>query len=195
MASKSKTLTYSEKLRDPRWQKMRLLIMERDGFTCRHCRSAEKTLNVHHHFYTKGAMPWEYETDDLITLCEDCHRGLEARLRSVSRFFGSSKSNINALEWFIPMAQARHGDRLFEMFHFLSEFMESLMRMNMGFVDMEDSDYTPSSAVDDACAESSSLALALVGQITHLHQLQQSGWRIELHDAIKANNHPKGGAK
>lgn len=30
-------MTYSQKLRDPRWQKKRLEILERDSFTCQHC--------------------------------------------------------------------------------------------------------------------------------------------------------------
>ena len=75
MASKSKTLTYSEKLRDPRWQKMRLQIMERDKFTCQKCRSTTKTLNVHHTEYRAGCEPWGYPQGLLVTLCEDCHKG------------------------------------------------------------------------------------------------------------------------
>ena len=31
------------------------------------------TLNVHHIKYRKGAMPWEYSDDELVTLCEGCH--------------------------------------------------------------------------------------------------------------------------
>lgn len=76
-------VSYSEKLRDPRWQKMRLKIMERDKFKCQHCYSAEKTLNVHHAFYTKGAAPWEYEDSALLTLCEDCHGQVELRNRLI----------------------------------------------------------------------------------------------------------------
>ena len=69
----TKQLSYSDKLKDPRWQKLRLEIMQRDQFTCKHCRSTEKTLNVHHHAYKKGAAPWDYNHDWLITLCEECH--------------------------------------------------------------------------------------------------------------------------
>ena len=66
-------MTYLEKLKDPRWQKKRLEIMQRDGFMCRVCWDDESTLNVHHYFYKHGIEPWEYENDDLITLCESCH--------------------------------------------------------------------------------------------------------------------------
>jgi hypothetical protein len=65
--------TYAELLRDPRWQRRRLEIMERDNFTCLECNSHEKTLNVHHCYYESGLMPWEYPDDALKTLCQDCH--------------------------------------------------------------------------------------------------------------------------
>src|SRR5579863_2580409 len=65
---------YSEKLKDPRWQKKRLLIFERDNFTCQDCGSTKKPLNVHHLRYVAGKNPWEYNDDDLETLCEECHK-------------------------------------------------------------------------------------------------------------------------
>ena len=71
--------TYSEKLRDPRWQKLRLEIMGRDQFRCRLCHSKEKTLNVHHSYYSKGANPWDYPNDSLVTVCEPCHKLMEYR--------------------------------------------------------------------------------------------------------------------
>lgn len=76
-AAKAAYVSYSEKLRDPRWQKMRLEVMQRDKFACRVCYNTEKTLNVHHRFYCKGAAPWEYELSALVTLCEDCHSAAE----------------------------------------------------------------------------------------------------------------------
>lgn len=66
-------MTYSEKLRDPRWQKKRLKIMERDEFKCRLCGSGDKTLNVHHAYYRPKANPWDYPDEELTTLCEECH--------------------------------------------------------------------------------------------------------------------------
>ena len=83
MSSKANTLTYSEKLRDPRWQKMRLKIMERDKFACRKCFSERETLNVHHKEYRYGCEPWEYPAELLITLCEPCHKG-EHRMEAQS---------------------------------------------------------------------------------------------------------------
>lgn len=65
--------TYSEKLKDPRWQRKRLEIMERDDFSCRSCFSREKPLQVHHCYYLPKQNPWDYNSDSLITLCEECH--------------------------------------------------------------------------------------------------------------------------
>jgi hypothetical protein len=65
-------MTYSEKLRDPRWQRRRLEVMGRDEFTCRDCGSDKKTLQVHHCFYEKGE-PWDTKEEFLLTLCSDCH--------------------------------------------------------------------------------------------------------------------------
>jgi hypothetical protein len=62
---------YGEKLRDPRWQKLRLEIMNRDGFACKLCHDAKSTLNIHHLKYERE--PWDCAPEYLITLCEDCH--------------------------------------------------------------------------------------------------------------------------
>lgn len=64
---------YSELLKDPRWQKLRLEVFQRDNFKCLACLSTEKTLHVHHLHYVGGRKPWEYTTDELITVCEGCH--------------------------------------------------------------------------------------------------------------------------
>ena len=66
-------MDYSEKLRDPRWQKKRLEILERDEWTCQNCFDSESTLVVHHKKYIKGKEPWDYPNELLITLCENCH--------------------------------------------------------------------------------------------------------------------------
>jgi hypothetical protein len=70
-------MTYQEKLKDPRWQKMRLEILERDQFMCRHCQDDKNTLHVHHRYYEKGKDPWEYDERSLVTLCAGCHKAEE----------------------------------------------------------------------------------------------------------------------
>lgn len=65
--------TYKEKLLDPRWQRRRLEVLERDEFTCQYCESTTKTLHIHHFTYAKSGNPWDVDHSALITLCEDCH--------------------------------------------------------------------------------------------------------------------------
>lgn len=64
---------YSLKLRDPRWQKKRLEILERDNWQCQICSDEESNLQVHHRAYDKGIEPWDHLDDALVTLCEGCH--------------------------------------------------------------------------------------------------------------------------
>jgi|WetSurMetagenome_2_1015567.scaffolds.fasta_scaffold161764_2 hypothetical protein len=67
-------IEYYEKLKDPRWQKKRLEILERDEWSCRNCGDHETTLHVHHIFYLPKNDPWEISNGFLITLCEKCHK-------------------------------------------------------------------------------------------------------------------------
>jgi hypothetical protein len=67
-------MKYADKLKDPRWQKKRLKILERDNWTCRGCKDTENTLVVHHIKYFPDKDPWECPDNFLLTLCEECHR-------------------------------------------------------------------------------------------------------------------------
>jgi hypothetical protein len=70
----SKQSEYYEKLKDPRWQKKRLEVFQRDEFTCQSCLDGENTLTVHHRYYDKNVEPWDYPLKSLVTLCESCHQ-------------------------------------------------------------------------------------------------------------------------
>ena len=67
-------MTYQEKLLDPRWQRKRLEIFQRDDWRCQKCGSLQDTLHAHHLYYEKGAEPWEYPMDAYMTLCASCHQ-------------------------------------------------------------------------------------------------------------------------
>jgi hypothetical protein len=67
--------TYLEKLKDPRWQKKRLEILNRDEFTCQFCFDKESTLHVHHVKYSNN--PWDINNQYLLSLCFDCHQSVE----------------------------------------------------------------------------------------------------------------------
>jgi cytochrome c553 len=74
MGKDGKSGTYREKLLDPRWQKKRLEILDRDEWMCMKCGDMENTLHVHHQMYFFGVDPWDYPEGLLITLCESCHQ-------------------------------------------------------------------------------------------------------------------------
>jgi hypothetical protein len=52
---------YAKKLRDVRWQQMRLRVFERDEWQCKACfMKKDISLHAHHMYYRKGADPWDY---------------------------------------------------------------------------------------------------------------------------------------
>lgn len=69
-------MTYSTKLQNPKWQRKRLEVLNRDGFACKLCSDTETQLDVHHLKYT--GKPWDALLDDLITLCRHCHEAVES---------------------------------------------------------------------------------------------------------------------
>lgn len=64
---------YQELLKDPKWVSKRNQILSRDKNTCQFCGCQDKYMQVHHKRYIKGNKPWEYDNEDLITLCNSCH--------------------------------------------------------------------------------------------------------------------------
>ena len=73
-ANNAKAKSYSDKMKDPRWQKKRLEVLDSAEWACACCQDSESTLHVHHKQYLKGREPWEYDNDQLDVLCEDCHK-------------------------------------------------------------------------------------------------------------------------
>lgn len=68
-------MTYKEQLLDPRWQRRRLQILERDKWCCQNCMDDKSTLHVHHMVYDSG-MAWEANGLALVTVCQSCHNVL-----------------------------------------------------------------------------------------------------------------------
>lgn len=87
-------LTYSEQLKHPNWQKLRLEVLSGANFKCSVCDDKETTLHVHHKQYIKGRLAWEYEASNFEVLCEICHE--QAHL---------SKSELNHILALIPSSE------------------------------------------------------------------------------------------
>lgn len=105
-------MKYAEKLKDPRWQKKRLAVLERDGWKCNFCDDKDSTLHVHHKVYN-SCDPWDIELDHLLTLCENCHETETKDIKtsihefnlSVKKIFTSEK--IYELAWQFEDASKR----------------------------------------------------------------------------------------
>lgn len=74
--------TYKEKLLDPRWQKKRLEVLSKYNFTCCRCGDKTSTLHVHHLKYKEN--PWDVGIEDLLSLCDTCHKIAHINAKSLS---------------------------------------------------------------------------------------------------------------
>lgn len=63
--------------------------MQRENFTCQCCGDKDSTLNVHHTYYEKGAMPWEYPSESLRCFCEICHELAQEQMTTMRRLIGT----------------------------------------------------------------------------------------------------------
>jgi len=68
---------YKEYLKSDRWKKLRLKVLERDNFMCRHCMG--KATEVHHLSYLFIFKPEEEHF--CLSLCSKCHRA-EHKIKS-----------------------------------------------------------------------------------------------------------------
>lgn len=72
-------MTYSERLKDPRWQKRRLKVMEYAHWRCQICGTKDNTLHCHHSYYSRGKLPWQYPDGAIICICEACHEKIHGK--------------------------------------------------------------------------------------------------------------------
>ncbi len=77
--------SYSDQLRDPRWQRKRLEALSAAGWKCGNCDNDRRTLHVHHLQYRK-VPPWGYKAEELEVLCDLCHREVHGFLLGKGKF-------------------------------------------------------------------------------------------------------------
>lgn len=87
-------MTYTKQLQDPRWQKKRLEVLERDDWRCKKCGDKKTELQVHHIKYHKKA--WDTPLKHLDTLCAHCHVCVEGIKKLDKKY--DLKFDYNALK-------------------------------------------------------------------------------------------------
>jgi hypothetical protein len=78
-------MNYTEQYKHPKWQKRRLNKMDsvmkfydKDTPCCEWCYNDEEQLHIHHKEYVKNRDIWDYKDDELLVLCESCHKDIHA---------------------------------------------------------------------------------------------------------------------
>ena len=92
LAKPTVSQSWGKKLQDPRWDKLRRVVVQASPF-CSSCRQGDIRLDVHHPNYD-GRDPWEYAHSELVVLCHDCHE----QLHESFKIFRSYASYQNAKE-------------------------------------------------------------------------------------------------
>lgn len=112
-------MTYAEKLLDPRWQKKRLEILDRDHFTCQLCDDTTTTLHIHHLKYNPNRDPWDIANEFLITYCKHCHLVIERKVRAEYPLLKVIK--LHATESLFILALIYYSIQSVEIFYFSDE--------------------------------------------------------------------------
>lgn len=93
---------FLQQYKSPKWQKKRLEIMQRDKYTCQCCGEKEKMLNVHHKEYISGKKVWEYENDNFITLCENCHERRHTLIKRITKHLHNiTDNNLESIDFIL----------------------------------------------------------------------------------------------
>lgn len=68
-----KKIAWKDQYKHPNWQRARLIVLNRDQFTCQLCRDSHSILHVHHLKYLKDGYIWDVPKRFLVSLCDTCH--------------------------------------------------------------------------------------------------------------------------
>lgn len=94
VAKTTKAVSYRGLLKDPNWLAKRNSILTRDHNTCQYCGASDRYMQVHHLVYHEGAKPWEYDDDELITLCDKCHEDVSETQKNLYDNFLMARNEL-----------------------------------------------------------------------------------------------------
>ena len=134
--------SYQKKLKDPKWEKRRIEILEYAQWRCQLCGNKKEELHVHHSYYEKGKTPWDYPNSALIALCHTCHAEKTHKpsfmtYNEVRFLFGFIGENLERTATDLSIVargrrhedMRRHVDRYWELKKDLSMFVDIVGKM------------------------------------------------------------------
>ena len=142
---------YQQKLKDPRWKALRLLILDRDLNTCQGCGEENVPLEVHHQYYLRGREPWDYPDDAMTSLCRSCMKAKLFRwtLKPMSRRRSETSCRFarkRKQSWKMPKQKRRKCSCKRAKY----EMVSSLLRV---FYRPQDEDVHPRAALSGSCVD------------------------------------------
>lgn len=69
---KTNSSDYQLLLANEKWKLKRKEILNEQGKKCAVC-GCSTSLQIHHKYYKKNKLPWEYPNDAFVVLCKNCH--------------------------------------------------------------------------------------------------------------------------
>ena len=116
---------YQTELNSDKWKQFARNMRSLKGNFCNSCRMGNKVTNVHHVFYDPDRQPWEYAADEVVILCEDCHKRLHSHLNAFRKHvFGKlSPNTFQVLNGALSVGLAQYDPLQFV--HALAEFVSS----------------------------------------------------------------------
>ena len=79
---------YARLLSTHEWVSFAMDVKRQRDNTCEHChaRLTPNLLNVHHWYYRKDRLPWQYHVTEVAVLCAGCHEEAHAALDRFRRY-------------------------------------------------------------------------------------------------------------
>lgn len=77
--------SYQKQLNSDQWRNFSAAIRHSRKF-CECCKQSGKILQVHHLFYEPDKKLWDYQHDEVMVLCENCHKELHEQLKKFRKY-------------------------------------------------------------------------------------------------------------
>lgn len=96
----NKKLSWSEQYLRPEWQQKRLYMLEKADWKCECCEENKGLqLHVHHKYYKKQTLLWDYPDEAFEVLCEECHKSttiIQRNFEETCRYLSSGDKAVVA---------------------------------------------------------------------------------------------------